>query len=242
MTGRGKPANIRPISPTGSSLAVRPVPWTRNFAARSFGPGAAADITTTARPLREVQEQADTATYYDPTPYNPILDQGIDLLREIEGWEQRGLRCYTLSAYGDEAFHRFKLDVIEDQDALNGASDDRIREEFRALIRSFNLCDDEERFVPPARNVACLVLDEATISMLVNLSFPEDPMDDHKAFSEVTIKVVDIWWQRSSAHPESSYRGVGDCPIVSLDRLYLMLMSGVNSGAMEDLHPMSVGL
>lgn len=286
MTGRGKPANIRPISPTDSSLAVRPVPWTRNFAARSFGPGAAADITTTARPLREVQEQADPATYYDPTLYSPILDQGIDLFREIEGWEQvsfwedkyvdrdptwgyyvfvtrysesvlenipraidnllkvvqRGLRCYTLSTYGDEAFHRFKLDVIEDQDALNGASDDRIREEFRALIRGFNLCDDEERFVPPARNVACLALDEATISMLVNLSFPEDPMDDHKAFSEVTIKVVDIWWQRSSAHPESSYRGVGDCPIVSLDKLYLMLMSGVNSGAMEDLHPMSVGL
>lgn len=155
---------------------------------------------------------------------------------------QRGLRLYALSAYADEAFHRFKLDVIEDQDALDGASDDRIREEFRALIRGFNLCDDEERFVPPARNVACLVLDEATISMLANLSFPEDPMNDCKAFNKMTIKVVDIWWQHSSAHPGSSYRGVGDCPIVSLDRLYLMLMSGGNSGAMEDLHPLSVGL
>lgn len=77
MTTRGKPANIRPISPTSPSLAVR-----------SFSPGAAADITTTARPLREVQEQADPVAYYDPTLYSPILDQGIDLLREIEGGEQ----------------------------------------------------------------------------------------------------------------------------------------------------------
>lgn len=88
MTTRGKPANIRPISPTDPSLSVHPVPRTRTLNVRSFGPGAAADITTTVRPFREVQEQADPATYYDPTLYSPILDQGIDLLREIEGWEQ----------------------------------------------------------------------------------------------------------------------------------------------------------
>lgn len=232
-----------------------------------------------------MQAQADPATYYDPTLYNPTLDEVIGLLREIEGWEQvsfwedkyvdrnptwgyyasvtnysgyalenihraienlmkvvqRDLRLYTLSAYADEAFHRFKLDVIEDRDNLDGASDDRIREEFWALIRGLNLCDlcdNKGIFAPPARNVACLVLDEATISTLANLCFPENPMDDYEAFSDVTIKAVDIWCQRSSANPESSYRGVGNCPIVALD----WLMSGGNSGAMEDLHPMNVGL
>lgn len=64
---------------------------------------------------------------------------------------QRGLRLYTLSAYADKAFHHFKLDVIEDRDILAGASDGRTREEFRALILGFNLCD-EERFVRLSRS------------------------------------------------------------------------------------------
>ena len=88
MTTREKPANMRPTSPTNPSLAVRPVPRTRISNVRSFDPRAAPDITTTARPLREVQAQADPATYYDQTLYNPILDQGIDLLRKMEEWEQ----------------------------------------------------------------------------------------------------------------------------------------------------------
>jgi len=122
---------------------------------------------------------------------------------------QRDLRLYTLSAYADEAFHRSKLDVVEDRGNLDGTPDDRIQEEFQALIRSLNpcdLCDDKEIFAHPARNVACLVFDEATISTLANLFFPENRMDYYEAFSDVTIKAVDIWWQCSSANPESSYR------------------------------------
>lgn len=40
--------------------------------------------------------------------------------RESDKVVQRGLRCYILPAYADEAFRRFKLDVIEDQGALDG--------------------------------------------------------------------------------------------------------------------------
>lgn len=83
-------------------MAVRSVPRTRIFDARSFGLGAAADITTTARPFREVKAQAEPTTYHEP--------------------------------------------------------DDRIREEFRGLIRDLDLCvlyDNEGVFAPPALNVAC---------------------------------------------------------------------------------------
>jgi len=36
------------------------------------------------------------------------------------------------------------------------------------------------------------VLHEATISVLANLSFPDNPMDDYEAFGDATIKAVNI--------------------------------------------------
>lgn len=46
----------------------------------------------------------------------------------------------TPDPYAEQAIRRFKLDVIQDEDALAGASTDRVRENFRALVRSFELC------------------------------------------------------------------------------------------------------
>lgn len=178
MSVRGKPAYLRPISPPDPSLATRPVPRIRHFPIRSFGAGAAPDIDSTARSLKELDAEAH------PTPcsgdYCQLFDEIRNLLIEVERWEavifrndvdtpyrnptwgfyvfvtayldrvreslpkaidflitatDRNCRRSTLPVYAKEAVKRFKLDVIQDETTLAVASDDRIREEFRALIR-----------------------------------------------------------------------------------------------------------
>ncbi|RJE16526.1 hypothetical protein PHISCL_11137, partial [Aspergillus sclerotialis] len=73
----------------------------------------------------------------------------------------RRLGRFAVPIYAQEAFKRFKLSVIQDEDALSNASDDRLRDEFRAQIRGLQLSDNEEDLIHPlARNMACLVFDE----------------------------------------------------------------------------------
>lgn len=43
--------------------------------------------------------------------------------------------------HSDEAFRRFRLDLVDDEETLNHASIDRVRECFRALVWSFELSD-----------------------------------------------------------------------------------------------------
>ena len=65
--------------------------------------------------------------------------------------QQRTLGAHAEPAdvYADRAFRRLRFDLVEDQDALDAASNDRVRECFRALVRSFELSDDEDDFPPP---------------------------------------------------------------------------------------------
>ena len=152
---------------------------------------------------------------------------------------RRNIRVQSASAYTDEAYRRFKLSVVEDEETLSGASDDRIREEFRAQLRTLQQLNENDWIRAPARNYACLVLDGPTVSMLADLSFPEDMRQDWELFHPKTIKVVDAWWKVTNG---SSYRGVGYCPITSLTRFYMLVTSAANSGAMEDLCPLESSL
>jgi hypothetical protein len=73
--------------------------------------------------------------YIFVTDYSAKVSENIPQAMEtLMGVVQRGLRYWTCPPYAEEAFRRFKLDLVEDQAALEGASYDRIREEFRALV------------------------------------------------------------------------------------------------------------
>lgn len=135
--------------------------------------------------------------------------------------QQRALRADTDEAnvYVKELNSRMKFGVVEDQEALEGASIDRVRECFRALVRSFELSDDEERYPPPARNMVCLVLDSAAVEMLANLEFYEDRRQESKAHRQYKLQAVDIHWRR----PEMTrdfHRGARLLEITSLPDVY----------------------
>ncbi|KAK6435914.1 hypothetical protein LTR95_007900 [Oleoguttula sp. CCFEE 5521] len=143
---------------------------------------------------------------------------------------------YTLPVFADEAIKRFQLDLIDDKSTLEDATDDRIRAEFRAIIRGLDLTDDETVIPPPARNLVCLVLDEAAIAMLSGLKLPKDLQRVLTELESKTIKAVEIRWERPQ-RSRSSYRGIGRVSVNGLLRLYNLMTS--NNGYMEDLHPLN---
>lgn len=142
-------------------------------------------------------------------------------------------------AYGEEAFGRFRLGVIQDKRALGDASDDRIREEYNAYIRTLNMhIDDWEegqsrryqdglnRPYAPHGLDPCIVFDEATIEQLSTLTFPDDLEKDRDALADVTVKMVDRCWRYpQKASDEAAYgprggrtyyAGVDYCPVYDL--------------------------
>jgi hypothetical protein len=70
---------------------------------------------------------------------------------------------------------RFKLELVEVEQELARASDNRVRENFRSMMRNMDLQPDEDRWLPQARYSLCLVLDAAAVEMLAGLQFLEDP-------------------------------------------------------------------
>ncbi|KAK6008289.1 hypothetical protein QM012_000192 [Aureobasidium pullulans] len=163
------------------------------------------------------------------------------LSQAVENWTQVQKRKlengFTLPALAAEAWQRFKLDVIENRDVLAGASDDRVRDLFRGMVRAKELTDDEDQFIPPARNQACLVLDAAAITMLAELKFPKELADDQAAFEDKKIKVIDLHWNGPQS-TSSGYSGTGQLSINALARFYHLLTSGPESGYMEGMHPL----
>ncbi|PKY09341.1 hypothetical protein P168DRAFT_34932 [Aspergillus campestris IBT 28561] len=263
MSGRGqRPEEPRPITPPDPTLATRPVPPTRSYIARSFGPAATSDIQRTARSMTELEAEADPATHPQaPENYYPSVDETRKLLKEVENWAfveddptwgyyvfvttysdsareklpqalanwvkvaQKCLSIGTLPIYSDEAFRRFKFNVVEDRDALDGASVDRVREEFRAQIRGLHLGEGDNEdddpgtsgFMPPARNQACFLLDEAAITMLADIgSLPDDAVRFYRTYNHKTVTVVDGFWDRSRQDPRETYRGVGQLAVAGI--------------------------
>ncbi|KAI7199977.1 hypothetical protein KC316_g2915 [Hortaea werneckii] len=129
--------------------------------------------------------------------------------------------------YADELYRRLKFDVIEDQEELENASDDRLRECFRAHIRGLELWGEEEEgaekgWPPPPRNYACLVLDGSKMDMLLDIPDHVDPVEDGHMLDECRLKAIDIFWQRPE-ETVSSYRGARDIALLMLPRTYDLL-------------------
>lgn len=82
-------------------------------------------------------------TDYSPANIESIPRAIENLVKSIERTMRR-----SLPAYIGEASRRFKLDVVEDEEALLGASDDRVREEFRAHLRTTRLLDSKGNIWP----------------------------------------------------------------------------------------------
>ncbi|KAB8264821.1 hypothetical protein BDV32DRAFT_144858 [Aspergillus pseudonomiae] len=148
-------------------------------------------------------------------------------IRAVEGTLKYACRV----VYADEALKRFKLDVILDESIVADASEDWAREEFHSLIRGLDLYDPQEEplgladrsesdfMVPPARNLACFILDEDDISMLAELKFSEDAKQDFGVFGGKNLRLIDGMWRRPQ-FSDRPCRGVRYCPINSLGRIY----------------------
>lgn len=134
--------------------------------------------------------------------------------------------------------------TVNDQDALDGAPVDRVREKFPALIKILRLDEKSDYFddtvktlgyVPLARNLACLLLDEAVIEILAVISdLPEDTVEFCIVYNPKTITVVDRFWDRSRESPHETYRGVGQ---LGVSEFYMDLTRTADRGALRDRHP-----
>ena len=93
----------------------------------------------------------------------------------------------TPNVYAAEAYGRFLLDLVQDREALDGASADRIRENFRALVRGLELNEDEEVYEGSVKNQVCLVLTAEKVEMLANLHFEEYFMENYKRLSQLRV-------------------------------------------------------
>ncbi|KAJ5404502.1 hypothetical protein N7509_004373 [Penicillium cosmopolitanum] len=175
-----------------------------------------------------------------------VLEKVPEAMENLVKVTERNL-LDSLPAYGGEVARRFKLNVVQDKEVLEGASDDRIREEFKSLLRGLNFMNEEDCPTPMLGwTMVCFVLDEMAITMLANLEFgEEDTMRDYKAFKGKNVKVVDLFWVRQPTEwPDSvvpnarPYRGADECPIVFLRYLYRRLTKETWGGTLEDLFPL----
>lgn len=117
------------------------------------------------------------------------------------------------NVYSKELYHRLKFDVVEDEEALDGASLDRVQACFRAHVRGLEICPEDD-FPGPVRYKVCLVLDSEAVDMLANLAFPED--DDIIGNSRrEKLTAVDIYWE-CSKRASRSYRGAKGLEIDTL--------------------------
>ncbi|KAJ4005804.1 hypothetical protein NW752_011133 [Fusarium irregulare] len=112
-------------------------------------------------------------------------------------------------AYAQETFKRLRFDVIEDKETLENASDDRIREEFNAHVRSLRLfredLEDEirraemlehnlNRPIGPRRYDFCIAMDERTIEELALLVFSDNEEENASVLRDVSVKVIERCW------------------------------------------------
>lgn len=158
------------------------------------------------------------------TDYSPETRGKIPLaLENLIRVQKRRLKVNTESAnlYANEVYHRLRFAVVEDKDALEGASFDRVRECFRALVRSFELIvDDDNDFPLPARNTVCFALHGDKVDMLANFEFNDDDRrEETNAHEKCKLPAVDIWWKRPEM-TRSSYRGVRELEITMLAHSY----------------------
>ncbi|RGP68271.1 hypothetical protein FSPOR_5422 [Fusarium sporotrichioides] len=167
------------------------------------------------------------------------LDAAVEALVQLT---LRSLRRMSPSLYSEEASKRFKLDVIQNKEALENASEDRVREEFRAQLRGSGMLEDDIMFrgIGSSRCSACILLDEDTIKKLSKMPFSLDTEQDDILFGDVYVRLIDPKWDYpAQPHPGTiedgiPYRGADDCPVTCLAELYRRM-----DGDMMEDYPMA---
>lgn len=217
--------------------------------------------------LQEVETDGQTCYHDDTEPsddptwgfsvfvtsYSPGAQEKLP--QALENWiraQDLWLEHHVLEpVFRDEVIKRFKLDVVYD-DSLEGASDDRIRAEFRAWMAGLGLTARGDQSLPlvgvsmspnPKENI-CLVLDEASITMLAGLTFTSDLKSDFARFEGMNVRAIDCTWRRpAELKSNDTWRGIGDVSIVGLAVLFEMIAAPVRGhsemGMMHDLHPLA---
>lgn len=208
------------------------------------------DIESTARIEGDAgEEPTDDPTWgfrVIITSFSPNARENLH--RALANWikaQQMELPYQIVNAtFLEEINQRFKLDIIEDE-SLENASDDRIREEFRAWMTAldfFHLAgfDGEVESLGRGCNPSqmfCLVLDEEKISMLAGLTF-DDFEKDRKTLENLTVRVIDGNWKRpSKLRLDETYRGIGDVSVVYLYEFFKVMAAW--DGHMIDTHPLN---
>ncbi|RBR05065.1 uncharacterized protein FIESC28_11422 [Fusarium coffeatum] len=182
----------------------------------------------------------------------PNISQAINNL--VETIHRYILRCRRSRAFATEAFKRLEIKVIKDKELLENASDDRVREEFNAYVRSLRLFppdmeweresqkffkDNLNRPRGPRRYDFCVVLDEQTIDSLASITFPEDLDDDSETLRHISVKLVDRKWRYPKEAGASTqgrhYTGTDICPLVDLP---LICAHIYNYADLEEMFPL----
>jgi hypothetical protein len=164
------------------------------------------------------------------TDYDQVTKDSLP--RAMENWVEvtrrsQGADANPPNPHAAEVFRRFKLDLVEDQDALESASIDRVRACFRAHVRSLELTDDDDEHYPWVGSVhkqVCFVLNAEKVQMLANLIFRKDGdrMAEFRVWFKCWLQAVDITWERPET-TYSEYRGIRDIDIASLGRAYIVV-------------------
>ncbi|EKJ78682.1 hypothetical protein NXS19_010191 [Fusarium pseudograminearum] len=165
------------------------------------------------------------------------LEAAVEVLVQLT---LRNLRHLSPSLYSEEASKRFKLNVIQNREALEDASEDRVREEFRAQLRGLGMREGDimSRVTGSSRSSACILLDGCTISQLSCISLPLDEEQD-EIDNDVYVKMIDPKWDYPiQPYPDTvkggaPYLGEYECPAEYLAKLYLIM-----EGDMTKVYPM----
>lgn len=146
----------------------------------------------------------------------------------------------TSPQVAEELWKRFRLEVVQDPSKLSGASLDRVRASFIALLRARRPDFSDYRTRPPMgpKSKLCLVLDAEAIQTIANLDVPDTYSEavDHiyKSLDVRVLKAVDSEWERpKSSH--SSYRGVYITSPVDLHYLFSRI-GWIGSHELQQLH------
>lgn len=165
------------------------------------------------------------------------LEAAIEVLVQLT---LRNLRHLSPSLYSEEVSKRFKLDAIQNREALEDASEDRVREEFRAQLRGLGMREGDimSRVTGSNHSSACILLDGCAISQLSCISLPLNE-EENEIDNGVYVTMIDPKWDYPiQPYPNTvkgcaTYLGEDECPAEYLSKLYIIM-----EGDMTKVYPM----
>jgi hypothetical protein len=198
------------------------------------------------------------------TAYSEKARQNLDrALSNLVGACRRFLfKDPRFEPWSRETFNRLRFDVIEDKDLLEDASDDRVREEFNAHVRSLrlygNLKDeirrarimgyeyDLNRPYGPRRYDICIALDEKAIEQLAMITFSDNVDENARVLRNISVKLIDrnwyypaeadLEWVHGSGPNERCYDGRDMCPVYDIPLICAMYYDHCG---LDELFPLS---